>query len=196
MRTNRSSRLPRLPALLLALAGLTALPAPGQAAPAPGQRPSPAATARPPAVTAAPVPDKPTAPIGIAYTFAGEPAVGNALEITLTVSAGAPLRDIVVTLGADDPLPILEPVMPVGLGALAAVESKDVSVTVLPLVARTHRLRVSVSALIGGRPQTRALVVPIRLAPPGPAKPAAPAGNAAGKNENAVRSFRAVETVR
>jgi hypothetical protein len=99
----------------------------------------------------------------------------------------------VVTLDADDPLPVLEPVAPVDLGALAAGESKEVTVTVLPLVEQTHYLRVSVTAVIGGAAQTRAIDVPIRLAG---AKASKPQSEAPGKNEEAVRSFRGVETVR
>jgi len=135
-----------------------------------------------------------TAPIGIGHELSREPAVGQVLEVRLTITPGEPLTNAVVSLGADDPLAIIEPTADVALDAIAAGESGEVNVTVLPLLNETQYLRVSVTGDIGGSRQTRSLSVAIRL--PGDAVTTEPGAGAEASTDESVRSFKAIETVR
>jgi hypothetical protein len=148
-----------------------------------------------------------TAPIGISYEFGSTPAVGQALDIDLAVTALTDLANAVVSLSAADGLIVVSPNAAAPLGTLAAGESKSLRLTVLPLEASTYHFGISVTGTIGGREQTRSLSIPIRLQPASPAKSSAEASGKAGGvpqpgaagtgNAGAgVRSFEAVETVR
>ncbi len=103
------------------------------------------------------------------------------------------MQDASLSLAADDPLAIIEPIATVALGDLGGGQAVDVGVTVLPLVVQTHYLTVTVSGTIGGLVQTRSISVPIRLAEAGLRKAE---NEVAGKTTERVRSFGAIETVR
>lgn len=135
---------------------------------------------------------KPTAPIAISHRFASPPAVGQPVEVILSISAPNGMTRANLSLSADDPLAMIDPVDGLGLATLSAGEGTDVAVTVLPLLDQTHYLSVTVSAIIDGIEQTRSVAVPIRLSGSELRKAAAkPAGN----GEERVRSFEAIETV-
>jgi len=135
---------------------------------------------------------KPTAPIDIAVEQAQEPIVGQPLEIVLTITTELELAGGLLTLGVDDPLPLIEPAAETALGTLRPDLPVTIVVTVLPLVAETQYLRVAVTGAIGGEPQLRTLSVPIRfeLATPDKDDAALPMSPA-----DAVQSLEAVETV-
>jgi hypothetical protein len=136
---------------------------------------------------------KPTAPIAISHRFASPPAVGQPVEVILSISAPGGMTEASLSFAADAPLAMIDPVDGRGLATLAAGVGTDVAVTVLPLLDQTHYLSVTVSAVIDGVAQTRSVAVPIRLAGSELRKAAAkPAGN----GEERVRSFEAIETVR
>lgn len=137
---------------------------------------------------------KPVAPIAITHEFRGEPMVGMPLELTLSIAAERDLTDVSVTLTADDPLAMIEPVGAVGLGALSAGAASELTVTVLPLVDQTHYLGVTVTAIIDGTTQTRSVSVPIRM--PGSGQRKADQAPASQKAEEHLRSFEASETIR
>jgi hypothetical protein len=107
---------------------------------------------------------KPESPIGVSWDLAGEPVVGQPLEIVLRVSAEIEVTGVQLTLGVDDPLALIDP--PGGalpLANLGPDTPVEVVVTVLPLVAETQYLRVSVGGYTGDQPQLRALSIPIRF---------------------------------
>jgi hypothetical protein len=140
---------------------------------------------------------KPTAPIGIAHAFEAAPQVGVPVTFTVSVTAGEPLTNGVLVLGVPEGLTRLDPVAAdVALGGLAAGDTTDIEVTVLPLAAADYRLSLTVSGAIRGQPQSRTVTVTIRLAPAVAPKPGDASDPAAGKSEPAVRSFSATETVR
>lgn len=151
-------------------------------------------------VGAAPKPDpatpvgtgKPTAPIAISHRFASPPAVGQPVEVILSISAPNGMTRANLTLSADDPLAMIDPIDGLGLATLSAGEGTDVAVTVLPLLDQTHYLGVTVRAIIDGIEQTRSVAVPIRL--PGSELRKAVA-KPAGNGGQSVRSFEAIETV-
>jgi hypothetical protein len=163
-----------------ALAGLVFVAASVGAAPKP-ERTAPAGTG------------KPTAPIAISHRFASPPAVGQPVEVILSISASGGMSQANLFLSADDPLAMIDPIDGLGLATLSAGEGTDVAVTVLPLLDQTHYLSVTVSAVIDGVEQTRSVAVPIRL--PGSELRKA-AAKSAGNGEERVRSFEAIETVR
>ena len=169
----------RLNVALVSVALLATAPMAGQTAPSREQAPT--ATS------------KPTAPIGITHRFASPPQVGQPLEVIFSITADADLSQVNLNFAADDPLAMIDPIDGVGLLPLIAGEGADVAVTVLPLINQTHYLSVSVTAIIEGVAQTRSISVPIRL-PGSDLRKAevAPTGN----NEERVRSFQAIETVR
>lgn len=136
---------------------------------------------------------KPTAPIRIGHVIAGTPAVGQPVTITLTVTPGTDLVGASLALRAADSLVVIDPVGAVSLGDLAANESAELVVTVLPLAAGTQYLGVSVEGTLAGLRQARNVTIAIRL--PGAVEQDA-AGASAGKSDETVRSFEAVETVR
>ena len=133
------------------------------------------------------------APIGIAHSFSSEPRIGQALEITLTITPAVALSGAVLSLGADDPLALIEPLGVVDLGRIEATESATVLVTVLPLVEQTHYLRVAVSGDMGGQQQSRNIVVAIRLPTSELRKSAS---DVTGNKTQTVRSFESIESVR
>jgi hypothetical protein len=136
---------------------------------------------------------KPTAPISISHRFSAPPAVGQPVEVILSISAPNGMTRANLSFSADDPLAMIDPVDGLGLATLSAGEGTDVAVTVLPLLDQTHYLSVTVSAIIDGVEQTRSVAVPIHLAGSELRKAEAkPAGNGVER----VRSFEAIETVR
>jgi hypothetical protein len=179
MKLKKTTRGLRLYAWLVSVALLATVPMAGQTAPEREQAPA--------------VTPKPTAPIGISHRFASPPQVGQPLEVILSITADADLSQVNVQFGTDDPLAMIDPIDGVGLSPLIAGDGADVAVTVLPLIDQTHYLSVSVTAVIDGVAQTRSVAVPIRL--PGSdlrKAEAVPTGN----NQERVRSFQAIETVR
>jgi hypothetical protein len=137
---------------------------------------------------------KPVAPIAITHEFGSDPVVGLPLDLTLSIAAESDLSGISVTLTADDPLAMIEPVGSVGLGSLSAGEAADLAVTVLPLVHQTHHLGVTVTATVDGVIQTRSVSVSIRM--PGSGEHKADDLPASQKAEEHLRSFEAIETIR
>ena len=116
---------------------------------------------------------KPTAPIAVEHTFAAPPSVAQPVVVTISVTPGVDLTGAVLSLAAEEPLVLIEPVagIDVAVGDVGAGETAEVTVTVLPLTDATHYLGVTVTGVIAGMPQARSVSVPIRLA--GGAKEAA-----------------------
>ena len=136
---------------------------------------------------------KPQSPIAITAEFASPPQVGMPLELTLSVTADGDMSGVRISLAADDPLAMIDPLDAIGVATLSAGQSSDFAVTVLPLLDQTHALRVTVTATIDGMVQTRTVAVPIRLPGSAPQKTEV---RVTGNNEERVRSFTAIETVR
>ena len=157
--------------------------------------PAPVACAAPGADEAEPAVfrPKPTAPIGIAWELEAPPAVGMTLRIVLTITAEIGVSGARLTLGVDDPLPLIDPAAETALGTLRPGEPVTVVVTVLPLVAETQYLRVAVGGQGSGAPQLRTLSVPIRFENARPDKNSSPLSLSP---EGATESLQAVETVR
>jgi hypothetical protein len=135
---------------------------------------------------------KPTPPIAISHRLSGTPQVGQPVDVILSIAAEGDLTRVNVDFTARDPLAMIDPVGPLALGSLSAGEGTDVSVTVLPLLDKTHYLSVTVTAVIDGVEQTRSIAIPIRT-PGSELRKSDDA--AAGKPEERVRSFQAIETV-
>lgn len=134
-----------------------------------------------------------TAPIGISHTVAAEPRQGEPLEITLTVTADEAIAGAVLSVTTEDALSVIDPTADVELGTLGPGQSATVTLTVIPLAGGSHYLNVSVTGDVRGRPQTRSIAVPVRLADTAPQK--SDDGTAGNKGES-VRSFPAVERIR
>jgi len=135
---------------------------------------------------------KPMSPIAIDYQFDGEPAVGQPLRLSLSISAASEMTGLSLMLAAGDPLAMIDPLGPMGLALLAAYEPAEFEITVLPLTEQTHYLNVTVTASLEGVQQTQSIAVPIRL---GDARLEKSAGDTADASAEGVRSFRAVETI-
>ena len=136
---------------------------------------------------------KPTPPIGLSYTLGSQPVVGQLLEIGLSITPTFDLAGGVLSLSADDPLALIEPVGDVMLGSIRGGASVDVTVKVLPLVDRTEYLNVAVTGEIDGAVQTRAIAIAVRLPANAPLKSD---GAPADKPGDRVSSFEADESVR
>lgn len=137
---------------------------------------------------------KPLAPIAISWEIGNAPAVGQVVEIALDITPAMDLRGAVLTLGADDPLALIEPAAEVSLGDLEAGQSTAIAVSVLPLIDQTHHLDVIVRGEIGGQPQVRSIAIAIRL-PGGELRKTEEAAPAQRSVAEAVQSMPAVETV-
>lgn len=176
-----TTRRSRSNGLALALAALVAsMPLASMAKPGRGE-------------AASSVTPKPTPPIAITHRLATEPALGQPVEVILSIAAEGEMTGVNLRFDADDPLAMIDPVDSLGIGTLSAGEGTDVAVTVLPLLDRTHYLSVTVTAFVDGMPQTRSIAVPIRL----PGSELRQSDNdAAGDAEEGLHSFGAVETVR
>jgi hypothetical protein len=136
---------------------------------------------------------KPQAPIAIVFRLGGTPAIGQPLDVTVSVSVEQAMNGGTLSVTADDPLAVIDPIDSVPLGDIEVGDTVDVGVTVLPLVVQTHYMNVTVSGEIGGLIQTRSINVPIRLSGAGLRKAE---NEVAGKTTERVRSFEAIETVR
>ena len=134
---------------------------------------------------------KPTAPIGISWELSDEPRVGQPLTIDLTIAADIELAAAKLTLGVDDPLSLISPATETPLGSLMPGTPLGIAVTVLPLSAETHYLRVSVSGESGGQPQFRSVSIAIRFEGVATSKDTPDAARPA----EAIHSLPAVETV-
>lgn len=152
-----------------------------------------AGMAKPRSESTASVTPKPSAPIAITHRLSGEPALGQPVEVILSIAAEGEMTGVNLRFDADDPLAMIDPADSLGIGTLHAGEGADVAVTVLPLLDRTHYLSVTVTAFVDGMPQSRTIAVPIRL--PGSERRESD-NDAADDAEEGLHSFGAVETVR
>jgi hypothetical protein len=178
--TRKTARRSLRPGFALALAALVTAAVPLSGTAAPRKEAAPAVT------------PKPTAPIAISHRLAGEPRLGQPVEVILSIAAAGEMTGVSLRFDADDPLAMIDPVDSLGIGTLRAGEGADVAVTVLPLLDQTHYLGVTVTAVIDGMPQTRSIAVPIRMPGSELRKSDADAG---GDAEQRLQSFRAIETV-
>lgn len=154
--------------------------------------------------------EKLTAPIGISYEFASEPALGEPLLIRFSITAAGDIPAAELRLDAGDGLQLLDPGAVSALGRLGPGAAAELAVTVLPVASNGSTLRVSVTADSNRMRLFRSVRVPVRLPAEGRARSPSPAVNkttagavvqsaetpATDGPEEAVRSFRARETIR
>jgi hypothetical protein len=107
-------------------------------------------------------PGKPTAPIVIDYALGAEPAVGETLEVRITVRAPAEAGAVTLEARASDPQSLL--MLAQSAPASSADGGETWTVHVLPLREAAGYLSVQAQARIGGGPATRNRLIPIRVA--------------------------------
>lgn len=127
---------------------------------------------------------KPVAPFALAYEVVGTPAVGQALEIRVTVRPGVPMSDL--RLEAADEASLQVDAASAEQSAPSATPASPAAWTVgvVPLEQGVLRLRLTASGIIDGVRQARSIAVPIRVGTAGKSAPqsaAAPAGAPAPK---------------
>lgn len=174
---------PRIAVLLLwgvlgaALAACRQAPTAGgdaapQAGPPANAKPAIAAQPSMPSNAAADSPGKPQAPIDLDYELLGEPQVGQPLEIRLTSRSARDLTALNVALSGSERLFVAAGSERFDLRRSRADEPVSRTITVTPMSAGTLYLSVAVSAEVGGRRQSRAVTIPIRVGDAAAAEPA------------------------
>jgi hypothetical protein len=137
---------------------------------------------------------KPDGPIAIRYEIAGQPALGRALEISVTVASALPLDDVALSFGASEGLVVNGPQAGLPVARIEAGEIHEATVSVTPLVLDILDLSVTVEADVAGTRQAGTVLVPIRLAA-AKSRAAAPLKpDAAAPNGAVVHSLRAIES--
>ena len=128
--------------------------------------PSPAQTQ---AATVVDSPGKPLPPIDFKYELLGVPAVGQPLDIRVTSSFEAELDALNVALSGSERMQVPAAIARFRMARTAAAAPMTRTITVTPLATGTLYLNVLLQAEIGGRQQSRAVTIPIRVgaeAPP------------------------------
>lgn len=121
------------------------------------------------AAPAADSPGKPLPPIDFNYELLGEPAVGQPLDIRVTSSIGAELDALNVALSGNERMQVPAAIARFRMARTAPAAPMSRTITVTPLAPGTLYLNVVLQADIGGRQQSRAVTIPIRVgadAPP------------------------------
>ena len=138
---------------------------------------------------------KPDGPIAIRYEIAGQPALGRALEISVTVASASPLDNVAISFGASEGLAVNTPLSGSSVVRIEAGETHEATVSVTPLVLDVLDLTVTVEADVAGTRQAATVLVPIRLAATKSRAPAALKPDAAAAETGVVvHSLRAIES--
>ncbi len=133
--------------------------------PDPVESDTPALTSEAPRVasTAIDSPGKPLPPIDFKYELLGEPAVGQPLEIRVTSSIQADLDALNVALSGNERVQVPAAFARFRMARAAASTPMTRTITVTPLAPGTLYLDVLLQADVGGRQQSRAVTIPIRV---------------------------------
>ncbi len=127
---------------------------------------------------------KPVAPMAVDHALLGTPAVGQVLEVRITVRPQGGMTDLRLQATGSDGLQV-EAADAVQTAASAAPDAPAVwTVRVVPLAVGAAQLKLTADGVIDGRRQARSVVVPIRTgdgvktpAAAGAPKQAAPGGD-------------------
>lgn len=106
---------------------------------------------------------KPVAPFDVRGKVVGTPAVGQPLEVRITVRPSLPMTDLVLEAAGEGSLAI-----PAGDSRQSAPSATreapaEWTVSAVPQEAGNLRLKVTVDGVIDGARQARSIVVPIRV---------------------------------
>lgn len=104
---------------------------------------------------------KPVGPFGFRYEIAGEPRLGEPLEVRISLSPEAALDNVTLTLSGPAALVIDTPLL--GAPRIEPGVPQHFIVTVTPFAPTVLDLRVVVEADLGGLRQAHGELIPIRL---------------------------------
>ena len=113
---------------------------------------------------------KPVGPFGLRYALAGEPSLGQALEVRIMLSPDVALDNVTLTLSGPDALVIDRPLLQVA--RIEAGARFEAVVTVTPFAPEVLDLRLIVQADVNAIRQTQGTLIPIRLGDPKARAPA------------------------
>jgi hypothetical protein len=116
---------------------------------------------------------KPVAPFSIRYQILGAPAVGQPLEVRITVRPSIPMTDLELEAAGDASLDVAASDAKQSAPSATREAPAEWSVSVVPRDVGTLQLKITVDGIIDGNRQARSLVVPIRLQGQAPVKPEA-----------------------
>lgn len=108
-------------------------------------------------------PGKPLPPIDFEYELLGEPVVGQPLEIRVTSGFQADLDALNVALSGNERMEVPAALARFRMARTAGSAPMTRTIRVTPLATGTTYLDVVLQADIGGRPQSRAVTIPIRV---------------------------------
>ena len=108
-------------------------------------------------------PGKPLPPIDFKYELLGEPVVGQPLEIRVTSNVQADLDALNVALSGSERMQVPAAIARFRMARTASSTPMTRTITVTPLATGTTYLNVVLQADIGGRTQSRAVTIPIRV---------------------------------
>ncbi|MEM7612802.1 MAG: hypothetical protein AAF270_14035 [Pseudomonadota bacterium] len=112
---------------------------------------------------------KPTVPVAVEYSFAGTPAVGVPLEVSVTISS-VDMSSLGMTMSTRGQLD-LGKTMPDQIAlktGLVSAETNTVDVVVIPSATGRSYLNLQVSGMYEGQPFTKAMSLPVQVGEGGP----------------------------
>ncbi|HSG66698.1 MAG TPA: hypothetical protein VLD39_16945, partial [Gammaproteobacteria bacterium] len=116
-----------------------------------------------PAASAGTSPGKPLPPIAFDYRILGTAVAGEPLEIEIITGVEDALADLNVALSGNERLLVPIEMARLRLTAAVAGQRSTRTIRVTPVVAGTVYLDVLLQAEVGGRLQSRAVTIPIRV---------------------------------
>jgi hypothetical protein len=143
----------------------------------------PAVVAAPPGESASEAfgAEKPVAPFALDYRLAGAPALGQPLEVTLTVRPQSPMSDLELHASGESALEVNADSAEQTAASATPKDPAVWSVTVVPQQEGVSYLKLTAPGVIGGRRQARSIAVPIRVGE---------AGGKASSTESAPKTER------
>lgn len=136
---------------------------------------------------------KPVAPIAIEYRFVGQPAVGQPLEIELTIRPRSTMSDVVIRLTGEPSLLVAAADTAVQVPEITPGAPYRFTANVTPEEAALLHLGVSVDGQIGGTRQARSITIPLRLGTEPPAAKGPPPNLKVAPSGEVVHSLPAEE---
>jgi hypothetical protein len=106
---------------------------------------------------------KPTGPIAIQHALAEPPALGRALEVSITVTSAVALDNVTLALAADEGLAFNTAVTALRIARIGAGETYATTISVTPLVLDVLEIAVTVEGDTAGARQAATALLPIRL---------------------------------
>ena len=110
-----------------------------------------------------PEPNKPSAPISIAYTVPAKASVGETVEVTIKFSPLSDAEELTLTLTGGNDLQLVSPESEINYGTQSMNSAFSETFTVTPLSEGIRYLNVFIAGMFDGNRMVRTGAVPIKV---------------------------------